>query len=95
MGIPTAIVNVEHGSNIDATFFKSDIHVPDLKSYRFFRIYNPKSNRWSQLFTCDYEEGGVCGKQFKKWHNLFDHLRIHCKEKPFICPILGCTHKYS
>ena len=92
LGMPNAVVKVEEGINISSANFKTNIHVPCLKTYRFIRIYNTRSNRWSQLFICDYHH---CGKQFKKWHNLFDHLRIHSKERPFKCTVLHCNHAYS
>ena len=26
-----------------------------------------------------------CTNIYKKWHNLYDHLRIHTKERPYNC----------
>mmetsp|Transcript_1416 Transcript_1416/g.917 ORF Transcript_1416/g.917 Transcript_1416/m.917 type:complete len:129 (-) Transcript_1416:103-489(-) len=72
------------------------LHIPTLKTYRYFKIFNPQNNKWSMLFVCDYEkEEGACGMKFKKWHNLFDHLRSHVKEKPFFCNYENCQARYS
>ena len=32
---------------------------------------------------CDYPD---CPMNFRKWHNFYDHLRIHTNERPYSCP---------
>ena len=36
-----------------------------------------------------------CNKQFRKWHNFFDHLRMHTRERPFACPYTDCNEKFT
>ncbi|TNV86248.1 hypothetical protein FGO68_gene11531 [Halteria grandinella] len=38
---------------------------------------------------------GTCGKIFRKWHNLFDHLRTHTGERPFVCPVANCSDSFK
>jgi uncharacterized Zn-finger protein len=58
-------------------------HIPSTRSFRIFKFKNPKTSRYLKILKCDYPE---CPMNFRKWHNFYDHLRIHTKERPFICP---------
>lgn len=61
--------------------YKSDLHIPSTRQFTIYKYLNPKSGRFLTLLSCDF-----CDKCFKKWHNFFDHLRIHTEERPYKCP---------
>lgn len=74
---------VEKGDGLDLSKFNGKLHVPSSRNFEYIKYVNPESNQWTHTFIC--RENG-CGKIMKRWHNLFDHLRVHTLEKPFICP---------
>ena len=60
-----------------------------------FRFKNPETKRFLKVLKCDFEG---CDMKFRKWHNLYDHLRIHTKERPYTCPFaeqLGCNLTFT
>ncbi|TNV81930.1 hypothetical protein FGO68_gene8953 [Halteria grandinella] len=64
------------------------------KKFLFVKFLKPKARRWSQCFVCQHKKG-KCNAIFKKWHNIFDHIRSHTKEKPFRCRAPGCLLAFS
>ena len=82
---------LEHGSDMDLTQMAKKLIVPKTKHFRFVKYLNPNTSRWSQILICDMN----CGKLFRKWHNLFDHMRVHENDKPFECPVAGCHYDFT
>ena len=78
------MVTIESGRTFDLRSVKIKKHVPDTKQFRIFTYKNPRSKRHIKVLKCDHEG---CDKWFRKWHNFFDHLRIHTNERPYVCPI--------
>ena len=66
--------------------------IPATTNYLIFQLKNPKSKRIVKQLLCTHAR---CGKTFKKWHNFFDHLRIHTGERPFKCPESGCDFTFT
>jgi hypothetical protein len=79
--IPSNVnVLVQSGSSFDLRSVQIKKHVPTTKQFRIYTFKNPKSKRFIKVLKCDFE---TCGKTFRKWHNFFDHLRIHTNERPY------------
>jgi len=57
-----------------------------------FSFKNPKSKRSIKILKCEEDS---CAKYFRKWHNFFDHLRIHTNEKPYACPFEDCGFSFT
>lgn len=67
-------------------------HIPSTKLFIMIKYIRPTTTRLTTAFLCKHEG---CDKLFPKWHNLFDHLRIHTREKPFKCPVKGCKSVFN
>ena len=70
-------------------------NIPDTRQFRIFKYKNPRTLRYLMVMKCDHNG---CQSIFRKWHNFYNHLRIHTKEKPFKCPFAkehGCNLMFS
>jgi uncharacterized Zn-finger protein len=86
------VVHVQTGKTFDLKSVQIKKHVPHTKDFRIFTFKNPKSKRYIKILQCDHSN---CGKSFRKWHNFFDHLRIHTNERPYTCPHEGCGFSFT
>lgn len=69
--------------------------MPTSRHFRIFKYRNPTTNRNLKILKCDHEN---CQKFFRKFHNFYDHLRIHTGERPFSCPYkskTGCKLRFT
>lgn len=62
-------------------------HVPKTKQFRIYENRNSMSRKIIRLLCCTHPD---CSKVFRKWHNFYDHLRIHTKERPYVCNHPNC-----
>lgn len=80
-------VIVETGRQFDFSAIKIEESIPSTRNFRVFKYKNPRTQRVVKILKCDH---GQCHMFFRKWHNFFDHLRVHTGERPFVCPEKGC-----
>ena len=78
-----AEIHVIIGEEFDLSTLKCHDVLPSTRDFVVFQVYNPETKRRSMVLKCTYE--GCCDMIFHKWHNFFNHLRIHTNEKPFAC----------
>lgn len=91
--IPRSVpVVVQTGATFDLKSVQIKKHVPNTKKFKIYTFKNPKSKRFIKILKCDHED---CGKHFRKWHNFFDHLRIHTNERPYQCSHPGCKFSFT
>lgn len=85
-----------HGKNLDFKRLKCQAKIPTSRNFLRLKYQSRETDRTLCVFVClESVEGSECLKHFRKWHNLFDHIRTHTNERPFLCPVAGCTDAFK
>ena len=75
--------NIEKELINSGAFLKKNYHIPSTKNCKLYKYKNPRTLRLLRVMKCNYPD---CQMTFRKWQNFFDHLRIHTRERPYVCP---------
>ena len=68
-------------------------NIPSSREFRIYKYKNPRTLRQLLIMKCDHDG---CTQFFRKWHNFYNHLRFHTKERPFRCPFFAqCGQSFS
>ena len=87
-----AKIYMQHGSRFSMDSIKIEEAVPNTRQFRVFKYQNPRTMRQVKILKCDHDN---CKLFFRKWHNFFDHLRVHTGERPFVCSEPGCDQSFT
>lgn len=89
---PDVYFVVQSGKDYDLHKVGINKHVPNTSNFQIFEYVNPKTHRLIRFLSCTEEP---CKKVFRRWHNFFDHLRTHTKERPYKCKQAGCNFAFT